>query len=104
MGIPAYFSHLVKNYIEIITKLENLNKSIDNFYLDCNSIIYDSARTIEFTTKQKFEKELIKSVCEKIDNYIFEISPRQNVFISFDGVAPVAKLQLSSKGYEGIPK
>ena len=93
MGIPAYFSHLVKNYSEIITKLENLNKNIDNFYLDCNSIIYDSARTIEFTTKQKFEKELIKSVCEKIDNYIFEISPRQNVFISFDGVAPVAKLQ-----------
>ena len=47
MGIPAYFSHLVKNHSEIITKLENLNKSIDNFYLDCNSIIYDSVRTIE---------------------------------------------------------
>ena len=28
---PAYFSHLVKNYSEIITK-ENLNKNIDNFY------------------------------------------------------------------------
>ena len=45
MGIPSYFSYIVKNHSEIIKKLndpnENKKININNLYLDCNSIIYD---------------------------------------------------------------
>ena len=33
------------------------------------------------------------NVCLKIDEYIKTIQPRKSVMISFDGVAPVAKLK-----------
>ena len=41
MGIPSYFSYIVKNHPAIIRKyIKNILK-VDNLYLDCNSIVYD---------------------------------------------------------------
>ena len=95
MGIPYYFSFLIKNNKNLLLLLENLNKNIHNFYLDCNSIIYDCIKNnpyINDTSKEEYEWFIIKEVCNKIDEYIFNICPTKNIFISFDGVAPIAKL------------
>ena len=93
MGIPSYFSHIVKNHRTIIKKYNPLKKKIDNLYLDCNSIIYDSMREIkDVCSNHKFEKVLIETVNKKIVYYINLIKPKNKVFIAFDGVAPVAKL------------
>ena len=93
MGIPSYFSHIVKNHRDIIKKINNSIK-INNLYLDCNSIIYDAVRTIEYKDDDDdFERKLIKLTCEKIEQYISQISPDKLVYIAFDGVAPVAKLE-----------
>lgn len=94
MGIPSYFSHIVRSHRPIIKKYSIETRQIDNLYLDCNSIIYDSVRTIKHDkSNAKFEKELIRAVCEKILFYINTLSPKKRVFIAFDGVAPVAKLE-----------
>ena len=106
MGIPAYFSHIVRNYAEISLKLENFRrkqcKIATNFYMDCNGIIYDCARnlienaseyTCDFSVPKEFENELIKHVIRKIEEYVSDVSPSGTVFIAFDGVAPVAKLK-----------
>lgn len=94
MGIPSYFKHIVKKHREIIKKFSL--DSVDNLYLDSNSIIYDCARDAEFeekhTQKEKF-KIIISSVIDKIIYYINYIKPKKRVFIAFDGVAPYAKLQ-----------
>jgi len=50
-------------------------------------------RNLQFCEKKKYENELIKNVCLKIDEYIKIIKPRNRVIIAFDGVAPVAKLE-----------
>jgi len=94
MGIPAYFSHIVKNHSNIIQKFNKDKFIINNLLLDCNSIIYDCVRVLQKTEKinKSFENKLIKSVCDKIIHYIKTINPTTSVFISFDGVAPVAKL------------
>ena len=95
MGIPSYFSYIVKNHSNIIQKINHL-KNIDNFYMDSNSIIYDTLRIIsnKYNNKDiKFEKLLIKETINKIDKYISLISPKKTVIIAFDGVAPVAKLE-----------
>ena len=42
MGIPSYFSYIVKNHPEIIKKYFKETFFVSNFYLDSNSIIYDS--------------------------------------------------------------
>jgi 5'-3' exonuclease len=94
MGIPAMFAYIVKNHAKIIKKLESSTIQVDNLYLDCNSIIYDAIRNIDFAgLKESDVDAIIRAVCAKIDEYIFLLKPSQNVFIAFDGVAPVAKLE-----------
>ena len=95
MGIPSYFSHIVRNHSEIIKRLNKL-KSINNLYIDSNSIIYDTLRIIskEYNgNDEDFEDLLIQGVIKKLDEYIEFIKPNGVVFIAFDGVAPVAKLE-----------
>ena len=41
MGIPSYYSYLIKNFKNIVQKKELFNEIIHNFYLDSNSIVYD---------------------------------------------------------------
>uniref|UniRef100_A0A6C0EVQ4 Xrn1 N-terminal domain-containing protein n=1 Tax=viral metagenome TaxID=1070528 RepID=A0A6C0EVQ4_9ZZZZ len=94
MGVPSYFSHIVRDYGQIIKKLLSL-PHIDNLYMDCNSLIYDAVKnspTYDKTKKTDYEKELINMVCKKIDYYVESLKPRKRVFVAFDGVAPVAKL------------
>jgi len=94
MGVPSYFSHIVRDYGQIIKKLLSL-PHIDNLYMDCNSLIYDAVKnspTYDKTKNREYEKELIIMVCKKIDYYVESLKPQKRVFIAFDGVAPVAKL------------
>lgn len=94
MGIPSYFLQIVKKYKNIIKSTHSLAGCVDNFYADCNGIIYDVIRNITFVNKniEVYEKEVIVAVCEKIQSYIDVFQPKEKVIIAFDGVAPVAKL------------
>lgn len=92
MGIPSFFSHIVKNHRTIIKKIKDSQK-MNNLYLDSNSIIYDCLRSITYTKDIQFENELVHEVCLKIDEYIKVIKPDITILIAFDGVAPVAKLE-----------
>ena len=94
MGIPSYFSHIVKEYRHIIKDMKSI-RQVNNFYLDSNSLIYDAVKnnpTYDKTKHKEYENELINMVCAKIDFYVDTLQPRDCVFIAFDGVAPVAKL------------
>ena len=93
MGIPSYFSYIVRSHRSIIKKYNPFKTNIDNLYLDCNSIIYDSVREItDIKNNAAFEKLLIETVNLKIVYYLNLIKPKRRVYIAFDGVAPVAKL------------
>ena len=103
MGIPSYFSYIVKNHARIIKKLNKNTLHIDNLYMDCNSIIYDAVHNIDFTKIQssRHSKSIIDHVIDKINEYISLINPNKYIFIAFDGVAPVAKLdQQRSRRYK----
>lgn len=104
MGIPSYFSYIVKNHANIIKKIESTTIPINNLYLDCNSIIYDVIHNIDFTKLIESDVDtIIKSVFVKIDEYIHLLKPDNTIFIAFDGVAPVAKLdQQRSRRYKSL--
>jgi 5'-3' exoribonuclease 1 len=94
MGIPSYFSYIVKNHPHIIKKYFKNVLKVDNLYLDCNSIIYDVYSKITFDKlTETIAISIIKQVISKIENYISIIEPQKTVIIAFDGVAPVAKLE-----------
>ena len=94
MGIPSYFSHFVRQHRNIIKQIKLLNKPINNLYLDCNAFIYDGVNNDRTNMNEDI---LIKFVCDKLIYYINLLKPNKKVFIAFDGVAPVAKLNQQRK-------
>lgn len=97
MGIPSYFSYIIKNYSNIIRNLnDTLKQDIHHLFMDCNSIVYDMFRGIEDSETMniyKLEELLIDLVLNKIEEYLILIKPRKTAFIAFDGVAPLAKME-----------
>ena len=112
MGIPSYFSYIIKNYSNIIRQfrhIPNINGVRFQYLLmDCNSIIYDEFRKMEILRNdasyiaKDLENSLIRNVIKKISEYITYISPTKLVYITFDGVAPLAKMeQQRTRRYKG---
>ena len=94
MGIPSYFSDIVKRHKNIVKRLGLLPR-IHNLYMDTNGLIYDAVRLVGSNrgiSDDDYETSLINMVCERITEYVKMIRPESKVFIAFDGVAPVAKL------------
>lgn len=103
MGIPSYFAHLVRSHRRVIKEIRD-TRELQRLYLDCNSVIYDSVRTIEYDPKhpRRFESQLIQAVLTRIKAYINDLKPKELAFVAFDGVAPVAKLeQQRGRRYKG---
>jgi 5'-3' exonuclease len=86
MGIPSYFLQIVKKYKNIIKNTSLLTGSIDNFYADCNGIVYDVIRNITFANKniESYETEVIVAVCHKIQSYIDAFQPKEKIIVAFD--------------------
>lgn len=79
MGIPYYFSYILKNHKHILSDIRNIKRGI--LYLDANSIIYDNLNT----------PHIYHSIYENINNIIALFNPKKT-YIAFDGVAPLAKM------------
>ena len=94
MGIPSYFSYIVRNHRSIIKKIQSDSPKINNLYLDCNSFIYEAHHALNAaaTAKVGYEAALIKGVCESLVKMLQHLRPNKRVLIAFDGVAPMAKL------------
>jgi 5'-3' exonuclease len=121
MGIPSYFSFIIRNHPEIITNLEQLLKSpefqyapksnlpttqntngFQHLFFDANSIIYDAFHALhkehstapftDFYDSQIFFPLLTQRVIEIIEKHIHFIQPSETLFIAFDGMPPPAKI------------
>lgn len=98
MGIPAYFSHIIKNHSTILKNPKTM--IIDNLYIDSNSIIYDIIHSLNEIHDFNHIYDLI---CKKLTLYIQEIKPKSTTYIAFDGVAPIAKLdQQRTRRYRSV--
>ena len=93
MGVPSYFTYLIKNHSNIIKKV-SASFHVHNLYLDCNSLIYDAVYKMDKSVKtEHMTNEIIVKVIAGIKDHIQLLKPTNTVFIAFDGVAPVAKLE-----------
>ena len=70
MGIPSYFSFIVRNYPRIIKNIDSFDKkNIENLFLDSNSIIYDAVskniNNFDEYGSQLFEERIINEIVKK---------------------------------------
>lgn len=86
MGIPYYYTHLIKKYNTILKEFSNNSKSNVILFIDANSLIYESCVDL------KDEDLIIKGVIEKIKHLIAECNSKFT-YIAFDGLPPYAKIQ-----------
>lgn len=125
MGIPSYFSYIIKNHSNIIRNIQfhksHAKTTFNGLYMDCNSIIYDAVHTLEKQIAKSnslynaqglrhnssnhslndFERSVIDAVVIRIREYINTILPTTVLYIAFDGVAPLAKMdQQRSRRYK----
>ena len=119
MGIPSYFSFIIRNHPDIITNLEQLLQSpafqysstaitqqptsgFQHLFFDANSIIYDAFHALhkehravpipDFHDSLIFFPLLTQRVIEIIEKHIHFIQPSETLFIAFDGMPPPAKI------------
>jgi 5'-3' exonuclease len=86
MGIPSYFSYVLKNH-KIIKKLTTIK--CNSLFLDANSIIYD----VIYENNTVIDNPTIyNNVLNKILSIIDKLKPAFT-FIAFDGVVPLAKMK-----------
>ena len=96
MGIPVYFSHIIRNYSKVLkTGYQMTHIPFHNLYMDCNSIIYDAVREIYKTdpVNSASYPHILALVCLKLQAYIDDINPSDTVYIAFDGIAPYPKIE-----------
>jgi 5'-3' exonuclease len=96
MGIPAFFRQIIERYPK--THNSSIEKEIDYFFIDFNSIIYDIyAKLMKEMkingTNAQFENLLIKEVVKKVcDLCTFIVKPNKMIYLALDGSAPRAKM------------
>ena len=103
MGIPSYFSYIIKNHAHILSTLhfqKNVARTpFSKLYMDCNSIIYDAFHNLEKQESYQtmdiaaIEQHIISETIVNIKKYIHFINPSSTIYIAFDGVAPFAKME-----------
>ena len=82
MGIPSYFSYVLRNHFRIILPQKNVLCSL--LLIDANSFIYDAVYENSTTLKETVYQKII-DLRDKLK--------AQTVFVAFDGVAPLAKMK-----------
>ena len=90
MGIPYYFSYIIKNHPHIFKMFDRTSMTVDNIFIDANSIIYNCINK----NSEKLEyMDIIQLVINEINQLLGMCNPTKKVVICFDGVAPVSKLE-----------
>jgi 5'-3' exoribonuclease 1 len=82
MGIPSYFSYVLRNHFKIILPQKNIACAL--LLIDANSFIYDAVYENSTTLKETVYQKII-DLRDKLK--------AQAVFVAFDGVAPLAKMK-----------
>jgi len=88
MGIPKYFSELLKKYPKSVSSSERLRQknesiSFDHIYFDLNNLLYSAAR------KADNENSLYDHLFRDIEEVLKTFHPMKTIYFAVDGSGSV---------------
>ena len=116
MGISGYYKKILQKYPQIVSKYDKFLKTkytVDNYYFDSNSIIYDVAHELIAKEKEKYAngeplletEELESQIIEGVYKVLMCLASSvvcSVVYIAFDGIPIFAKMvQQRKRRYMG---
>ena len=117
MGVPGFVVRLKKKYPakKFIINKDDIHEyqdgkltRVNNFYLDFNCAMHPKcfevlAENPDWTNQDRLEEKMLNRIVEYLEELITEVNPQDVVFISVDGVAPVAKIkQQRSRRFKSV--
>lgn len=102
MGLPGFFAWLLKYYKNNKIITSDIDKPVDILYLDSNCLFHPQCFKVlhhfpKWKNKEKLEDGMIKRILNYIDYLTNIVNPQKLLYISVDGVAPLAKMNQQRK-------
>jgi 5'-3' exonuclease len=102
MGVPGFFSWLLRQYKNKPFILNNTPDRVSILYIDANCAFHPQCfKILECCPNERNKDKLEKKMFQRIENYIdyliSYVNPIDGVYISVDGVAPMAKISQQRK-------
>lgn len=94
MGVPGFFSWLIKKYDKKDFTLYKLDGLVDVLYIDSNCFFHPQCFKVleENEENDDLENKMIKKILEYLEYLIEYSNPIKLIYISVDGVAPLSKI------------
>jgi len=104
MGVPGFFAWILKNYKKYDTGIitSDIDSVIDILYLDYNCLLHPQCfkeldRHVNWTDQYKLENLMMERIMKYTEFLIDYVKPQKLLYISVDGVAPMAKMNQQRK-------
>lgn len=102
MGVPGFFSWLLKNYQKNKIISYQIDGDVDILYIDANCAFHPQCFKVlghykNSLSLEKLENKMIKRIINFLIYLIGFVNPKKEVYIAVDGVAPMAKINQQRK-------
>lgn len=89
MGVPGYFSWILKKYNKDALIKSKIECKIEHLFFDLNCAIHPAVKKNPNYTME----EMYKAVFDYIEDILDFVKPTKTIYIAIDGVAPRAKME-----------
>ena len=92
MGIPGFYRWLIKHINPKIRDYNIESCPTEQLYIDSNTFIYKAVEKTDPKITEKIDEVIINQVIIDIQDLISRFNPSKLLYVSFDGIAPFAKI------------
>ena len=102
MGVPGFFSWLLRKYKNNSIITSKINTPVNILYLDANCLIHPQCFKVldlhpDWKDINVLENKMMNRVINYIDYLLNIVNPTDELYIAVDGVAPMAKMNQQRK-------
>ena len=92
MGVPGFYRWLIKNINPKIRDYNIESCPTEQLFIDSNTFIYKAVEKIDPNTTENIDELIVSQIISDIQDLTSKFNPSKLLYVSFDGIAPFAKI------------